>query len=163
MLQPLVDFFSQFPHWLGTFLMAMTPVGELRLSLPVAILGYKMPVWEAFVISVVGNAIPALIILLFAGRFHAYVEKKSGFFGKGWINALARAQKRFSGDYAKYGLFGLMIFIGTPLPGTGAYTGALAAFVFGIPFRQSWPYVLGGVIMSGIITTILTVGVDRIF
>ena len=76
---------------------------------------------------------------------------------------MIKVQKKFSGDYEKYGLWGLMIFIGVPIPGTGAWTGALAAFVFGIPFKHSWPFILGGIIISGIITTLLTVGVDKIF
>ena len=163
MTETFIQFFSQFPHWLATILMAMTPVGELRLSIPVSVLGYHMPVWQVFVLSVIGNFIPAVIILLFAGRFHRWVEKEAGKWGKNWADYLASVQKKFSGDYEKYGLWGLMIFIGVPLPGTGAWTGALAAFVFGIPFKHSWPFVLGGIIISGIITTIFTVRVDKIF
>ncbi len=162
-MDSLVQFFSQFPHWLATILMAMTPVGELRLSIPVSVLGYNMPVWQAFVLSIFGNAIPAMIILLFTGRFHNWVEKEAGKWGKNWADYLIKVQKKFSGDYEKYGLWGLMIFIGVPIPGTGAWTGALAAFVFGIPFKHSWPFILGGIIISGIITTLLTVGVDKIF
>lgn len=163
MIDQIVHYFSHFPHWLATFLMSMTPVGELRLSIPVSILVYHMPVWEAFVLSVIGNMIPVTLILLFAGKFHAWVEKEAGKWGKNWADYLANIQKKFAGDYAKYGLIGLLFFIGLPLPGTGAYTGAIAAFVFGIPIRQSFPYVLAGVILSAIITTIVTVGADHIF
>ncbi len=159
----VVDFFSQFPPELATLLMAMIPVGELRLSLPVAVLGYHLPVWEAYFWSVFGNFIPVFFILLLAGYFHRWIEKKSGFFARGWIKALARAQKKFEGDYTKWGLIGLMIFIGIPLPGTGAYTGALAAFVFGIPLKKSWPYVLGGIMISGVLTLLITIGADKIF
>ncbi len=162
-MDQLIHFFSQFPHWLATILMAMTPVGELRLAIPVSVLGYNMPVWQAFVLSIFGNSIPAMIILLFAGKFHSWVDKEAGKWGKNWADYLASVQKKFTGDYEKYGLWGLMIFIGVPIPGTGAWTGAVAAFVFGIPFKHSWPYVLGGIIISGIITTVLTVGVDKIF
>ncbi|MBI2444040.1 MAG: small multi-drug export protein [Candidatus Magasanikbacteria bacterium] len=164
MTSAIVNFFSQFPPELATLLMAMMPVGELRLALPVAVLGFKLPLWEAFFWAVLGNLIPPLIILLFADRFHRYVETKSGWLlGKHWARALARAQAKFSGDYQKYGLIGLMIFIGIPLPLTGAWTGALAAFVFGIPFRKAWPYVLAGVLISGLITLLVTVGADKIF
>lgn len=162
-MDSLIHFFSQFPHWLATILMAMTPVGELRLSIPVSVLGYNMPVWQAFVLSIFGNSIPATIILLFAGRFHHWVDKEAGKWGKNWADYLASVQKKFSGDYEKYGLWGLMIFIGIPIPGTGAWTGATAAFVFGIPFKHAWPFVFGGIVISAIITTLLTVGVDRIF
>lgn len=163
MLHQIIQFFSQFPPELATLLMAMTPVGELRLALPVGVLAYHLPGWEALFWSVLGNMIPVTIILFFADRFHKWVENRSGFLARGWVKTLARAQKKFEGDFAKYGLIGLMIFIGIPLPGTGAYTGALAAFVFGIPIRRSWPYVLGGVIISGVITLLITVGADKIF
>jgi len=164
MLQSVVQFFSQFPPWLATFFMAMTPVGELRLAMPVAILGYHLPIWEAMFWAVLGNIVPAFLILHFGQRFHNYVQKQAGlFWGKKWANLLSRAQKKFEGDFAKWGLLGLMIFIGVPIPGTGAWTGALAAFVLGIPFKKSWPYVLGGVIISAFLTLAVTVGVGKIF
>lgn len=163
MMESLAQFFYGFPHWLATILMAVTPVGELRLSIPVSVLVFNFPIWKAVLLSVIGNAIPPMVILLFAKRFHEFIDKKSGPFSRGWIKTLHRAQEKFSGDYQKYGLIGLMIFIGVPLPGTGAWTGALAAFVFGIPFRKSWPYVLGGIIISACLTLLVTVGADKIF
>lgn len=163
MAETIVQFFSIFPHWLATILMAMTPVGELRLALPVAVLAFHFPVWKAVLLSVIGNAIPPMIILLFAKRFHEYVDKKSGILSKGWLKVLHRAQKKFAGDYQKYGLVGLLLFVGIPLSFTGAWTGALGAFVFGIPFRKAWPFVLGGIIISSFLTLLITVGADKIF
>lgn len=163
MVQSIIHFFSQFPPELATVLMAMTPVGELRLALPVAILGFKMPVWQAFGWAVFGNMIPVTIILLFSARFHRYVESKAGwFFGKAWAKHLARAQESFA-KYEKYGLVGLMIFIGVPLPMTGAWTGALVAFLLGIPVKHSWPFVFAGVLISGLITLAISLGVIKIF
>ena len=159
----LVNFFSSFPPQLATLFLAMTPVGELRLSIPVALLVYHLSLFEAMFWSILGNMIPALIILYFSDLFHIWIQKQSGYFSKKWVNALARAQSKFSGNYAKYGLIGLMIFIGVPIPGTGAFTGALAAFVFGIPFKKSWPYVLGGVFIAACITSAVTLGLGKIF
>lgn len=163
MLDSITNFFSNFPPEIATLFMAMTPIGELRLAIPVAVLGYHLPVWEAMIWAIAGNAIPAMVILLFADKFHRWVEKKSGFFAGKWVKILARAQNKFAKDYQKWGLIGLMIFIGIPLPGTGAWTGALAAFVFGIPFKKSWPYVLGGIIIAAFLTLLVTVGVKVIF
>lgn len=163
MIDAITQFLSTFPPEIATILMAMTPVGELRLSLPVAVLVFHFPIWKAVLLSVIGNAIPAMIILLFAKRFHEYINKKSGLLSSGWLKALHRAQEKFAGDYEKFGLIGLMIFIGIPLPMTGAWTGALAAFVFGIPFRKAWPFVLGGIIISSFLTLLVTVGADKIF
>ena len=163
MLQPLINFFSSFPPEVATVLIAMTPVAELRLSLPLAILAFKMPIWQAIMFSIIGNAIPAFVISLFGERFHKWVSKKSGLFAAKWIKLLHRAHKKFSGDYEKYGLIGLMIFIGIPLPGTGAWTGSLGALVFGIPFRKSWPYILGGIIIACILTLLVTIWADQLF
>ncbi|MEK7213065.1 MAG: small multi-drug export protein [Patescibacteria group bacterium] len=163
MFQSIIQFFSQFPPEIATVLMAMTPVGELRLSLPVAVLGYHLPVWEAYLLAVFGNAIPAFIIAAFAGKFHAWVVHRAGRWGKDWADYLASVQKKFTGPYEKYGLWGLAIFIGVPLPMTGAWSGAVAAFIFGIPFKKSWPYILLGIAISGLLTLLLTVGADKIF
>jgi len=157
-----IHFFSNFPHWLATILIAMIPIGELRIALPVAVFHYHFPLWQAFILAVIGNVIPALIILWGAGRFHIWLEKHAGFWGKHWVNYLASVQRKFA-KYQKYELWGLLIFIGSSLPGTGAYSGALAAFILGIQFKKSWPYVVVGVIISGILTALVTVGADKIF
>ncbi len=159
----VINFFASFPPQVATFLMAMTPFGELRLSLPVALLAYHMPLEQAFIISVLGNMIPPTVILIFAAQFHKWIEKKSGYFSKKWINYLAKVQDKFSGKYKKYGLVALVLFVGIPLPMTGAYSGAVAAFIFGLPPKTAWPYIFIGVVISGTITTIVSLGLGRIF
>ncbi|MDD4477186.1 MAG: small multi-drug export protein [Patescibacteria group bacterium] len=160
----LLQLFIGWPPELATFFLAMIPIGELRLAIPVSIAAYHLAPWEAFVWSVAGNMVPVAFILFFAERFNKWVEKNSGFlFGKAWVRYLRRAQEKFAKDYEKYGLIGLAIFVGIPLPLTGAFTGALAAFVFGIPMRKAMPYIFAGVIMAGLITLFLTVGAVKVF
>lgn len=158
-----INFFSSFPPEVATFLMSMTPFGELRLSLPVALLGYHMPIERAFAISVIGNMIPPTIILIFAARFHKWIAKKSGYFSKKWIKYLAKVQGKFKGKYQRFGLAALIIFVGIPLPMTGAWSGSIAAFIFGLPPSKSWPYIFVGVIISGVITTSLALGLGKVF
>lgn len=148
---------------MATVILAAMPVGELRLALPVAIFGFKMPALPALFWSVFGNMIPSTLILLYADKFHAFLQKRSHLkIAQHWVKQLSRAQDKFK-EYEKYGLIGLMLFIGVPLPMTGAWTGSLAAFILGIQFRHSWPYVFGGVVISGLITLAFTVGLGRIF
>ncbi len=163
MLHNFIHFFSSFPPEVATFLMAMMPIGELRLAIPVGVLAYHMHPLKAFLLAIIGNAIPPLFILLLAGKFHNWISNKSGYFSAKWINVLNKAQEKFAHDYKKYGLIGLMIFVGIPFPWTGAYTGALAAFVFGIPLKSAWPYFLAGIFISGTITLLITTGVNGIF
>ena len=164
MLEVVASFFSSFPHWLGTFLMAMTPVGELRLALPVAILFYKMPVWSALFWSITGNMIPVTIILLFVERFHRWVEKKSGFLSSSWLKYLEQAQQKFdSKKYEKYGLVALALFVGVPLPMTGAWTGAVIAFLLALPFKKAWVAIFVRAILSAVITLLVSLGANGIF
>ena len=144
-------------------MMGATPIGEIRLALPVAVLAYKLPIWEAFFWAVLGNMLPVMVILAFAKHFHAWIHKRAGWFASAWVKYLDRAQHKFAGDYQKYGLIGLAIFVGIPLPMTGAWTGAIAAFVFALPFWKSWFSILIGVIISGFATLLITLGADKIF
>jgi len=163
MLHTFIHFFSSFSPEMATFLMSMTPIGELRLAIPVGILVYKLPVWKVFILAIIGNSIPPLIVLILAGKFHSWISKKSGYFAAKWIKTLNRAQEKFERDYKKYGLIGLMVFIGIPVPWTGAYTASLAAFVFGIRFKSAWPYFLAGISIAAVITTLVTIITGRIF
>lgn len=162
-MESILHFFSRFPPELATLLMGMTPFGELRLALPVAILVYKFQILEAMFWAILGNMIPVTIILAFAKHFHQWIHKRAGWFASKWVKILDRTQHKFSGDYQKYGLIGLAIFVGVPLPGTGAWTGAIAAFIFALPFWKSWFSILTGVIISGILTLLITLGADKIF
>ena len=159
----VIEFFSQFPPQLATFFLSMLPITELRGSLPLAILSFHLPLWQAYIFAVLGDLIPAAGILIFAKAFNNYITKKSGIFTRGWVKYLERAQKKLAGKYEKSGLIALMLFVAIPLPFTGAWTGAAAAFVFGIPFKKSFPTVALGVLIAGVIVSILTLGIGSLF
>jgi len=163
MTQVLVNFFAEFPPLFAVFLMAMTPIGELRLALPMGVAAYHLPIWQTMFVSIIGNMLPATLLLLFAPSFHRYVEKRSGFFGVAWAKYLARAQRKFEGDYVKWGLIGLTIFVAIPLPVTGAWTAAAAAFVFGLPFWRSFIAIFAGVLVASVIVLLATLGLIKIF
>lgn len=159
----IVQFFSTFPHWIATLLMATTPVGELRLAIPVAVLGYKMSVVWAFLWAVIGNIIPVILLTIIFAPINRWLEKQTGFFGRAWANYLARVRKKFDGTYEKYGLIGLVIFVGIPLPMTGAWSGAIAAFLFGLPPFKSIAAIIVGILISASITTAITLTAGHIF
>lgn len=163
MIDMIINFISGFPPQLATFFLSMLPVTELRGSLPLAYFQFNLPIAQAYFFSVLGNLTPAVFFLLLASPFHRWVSEKSGFLAKKWIKQLARAQKKFEGDYQKWGLIALAIFVAIPLPMTGAWTGSMAAFVFGIPFKKSFPMIALGVIISGFIVSLLTLGIKGLF
>lgn len=163
MFQHIVSVFSVFPPELATFLVAMTPVLEQRVALPMAIIVFNFPVWKALLLTLAGNLLPITALLYFADDFHTWVKKNSDtFFGKAWLKNLANAQEKFA-KYEKYGLFGLAIFIASPLPGSGIFTGSMIAFLMGVPFKKSLPYIWAAVIGSSFVTVAISVGIDKFF
>lgn len=150
-----VEWFSGIsPEW-ATFFISMIPITEIRASIPIALEVYDLPIWKTWIISVAGGMIPALIILSLVPYIHAWIMR-SVFLGKVLTRLLDRAEKRFSGKYAKYGAIALVIFVGIPLPLTGAWTGSFAAFVFNIPFKKSAPLIFAGVCLAATVITLIT-------
>ena len=137
-----------------TVLIGMIPVFELRAALPVAITVFNLPWYEAFYLSVIGNLLPVPFLLLFFDGVSRIIQKNAT--GKRFIDWLLRLGNKRSDIVRKYKLAGLVFFVAIPLPGTGAWTGSLVAYILGLKF---WPTLIAiciGVICAGIIVTILT-------
>ncbi|MFA6427792.1 MAG: small multi-drug export protein [Candidatus Magasanikbacteria bacterium] len=147
--------FSGVSHEWATFLLSMLPLTELRASLPIALTVYKLPVWEAFILTVLGNMVPVAVLLLIIPKLHTWLLHQP-LIGKLFKHRLEKAERVFSGKFSKYGAIALVIFVGIPLPMTGAWTGSLIAFIFNIPFRKSFPLIFAGVALAGIIVTLIT-------
>lgn len=156
--------FQNLPPEIATFLISMLPIAELRAAIPVAIVGFDLPVLAAYFWSVLGNLVPAVLLLLFLEPVAKFLMSKSRTFDKFFNWIFARTRKRFSVPAEKYGKFiALVLFVAIPLPITGAWTGSVAAFLFGIPFSRSFPAVVIGVLIAGVIVAVTTVGLTTIF
>lgn len=140
--------------WMIVMLISILPIVELRGAIPVAILLFKMPWHEAVMLSVIGNMIPIPLILLFMDGFFALVNRTRS--GKRFTDWLFARTRRKGKSIEKYEALGLAIFVGIPLPGTGAWTGAFAANIFGIRFWRSLLFIFFGVLMAAAIVTPLT-------
>jgi len=116
---------------------------------------------EAFVFATLGNMIPIVPLLLLLERGYQYFRRYT-WFARVFDKALARTRRKGK-VVEKYRALGLALFVGVPLPGTGAWTGALAAFVFGIPFRYALPAIAAGVVIAGVVVTLASLGVIGIF
>lgn len=140
---------------INTLLVAMTPVGELRVALPLAMVYYKMPFAVAFPLVVVGNMLPVVGIVYLLEPVSTFLSKHSRLMERFFEWLFNHTRKRHSHRFETGRDIALVTFVAIPLPVTGAWSGALAAFVFGIPPRRSIPLILLGVIGAGIIVTIL--------
>lgn len=149
-------FFETFSHELFlTFAMAMVPVVELRGAIPLG-LAAGLPPALACATAILGNLVPAPLIILLARRA-ADLLRETRFFGPkiDWLERRAHLKGRL---VRKYRLLGLVILVGIPLPGTGAWTGSLVAAVLNIRMRHALPAILLGLVIAAAITTAVTLG-----
>jgi uncharacterized membrane protein len=151
----LVEMLASVPHWLAVMVIGAIPVSELRGAIPVAIGIYHMEPLEAYFLSVLGNLIPVIPLLLFLEPVSDYLRRYRIFdIFFTWL--FSRTRRNHTENFEKYGLLALTLFVAVPLPVTGAWTGCAAAFVFGIKFRHSFPAIAAGVLIAGIIVTVVT-------
>lgn len=152
-------------HYLIIFLISMVPLIELRGAIPYAIgfieAGYPLKLWLCYIIAVLGNMLPVPIIFFFARKVLEWGADKP-VIGKFFTWCLEKGHKGGAKlqEKAGRGLFiALMLFVGIPLPGTGAWTGTLAASLLDMDFKSSVIAVMLGVILAGIIMGLLSAGV----
>lgn len=146
-------------HELQTFIIAATPVIELRGAIPIALFNYELSVASAFIFSVLGNIFPVIFILLFFEKVSNFLSQRSTFFKKIFEWLFARTRRKHQGNYERFKDLFLVIFVAIPLPTTGAWTGSLCAFLFGIPFKRAFPLISLGVIIAGVIVTLISLGI----
>lgn len=139
---------------LQVVLITMIPTLELRASLPYAMLVLEMPWYSAFLLVVIINIILGPIVY-FALRFFLNIVIKIPLFNKLYERSLHKVQTKIKPKVDKYGEWGLALFIGIPLPGSGVYTGALAAFVLDIKPKKFMIATVIGVLIAAIIVLLV--------
>lgn len=144
-----------------TALMAMVPVVELRGAIPFGV-SLGLGVWPAFFAAVVGNLIPVPFIIIYIRRVFAFLRRRLPRFDS-LVDRLER-KAHLKGDVVtRYGFLGLCVLVAIPLPGTGAWTGALVAAFLDMRLRRAMPAIALGVVIAGVIVSLLTLGVVVIF
>jgi len=139
------------------FFTSASPLVELRGAIPLAILVYKFPLIKSFIIAILGNILPILPILYFLEGISNFLRKRFLFFEKFFSWLFQRTRKKFQDSYLKWGKVALVIFVAIPLPFTGAWTGSLAAFLFGFKKKEAFWLITLGVLIAAIIVSFLTV------
>ena len=143
---------TSFKHYLIVFLVSMVPLIELRGAIPYGVM-FGLPLWQTFLIAIVGNMLPVPIIFFFARRVLEWGADKP-LIGKIFTFFLEKGHKGGAKLQAKAGrglYWALLLFVGIPLPGTGAWTGTLAASLLDMDFKKSVAACMGGVLLAGVI------------
>ncbi len=141
----------------ATFFLSMLPVTELRLGLPFGItLGLEY--WQALASAVLGNLLPAPLIILFIKQIFAWLRHILPKMDAGLTRLEERAHLKGE-KVEKYGMLGLCLLVAIPLPGTGVWTGSLVAALLKLPMKKALPAIVVGVLIAAAIMTGLTFGV----
>lgn len=142
-------------EFIFTLLVSMIPIVELRGGIPFGAVTLGLPYPVAFIAAVIGNILPVPFIIIYIRRIfqwlRAHFHKLDGI-----VDALEQKAHLKGKKVNRYKYVGLLLFVAIPLPGTGAWTGALAAAFLDMPLRKAMPSIILGVILAGCIMTGLT-------
>ena len=144
-----------------TFFISMVPVVELRLGLPYGI-ALGLPYGLALIAALLGNMLPVPFIIIYIKRIFAWLRRH---WAKlyGFISSLERRAEGKGEKVEKYGTWGLLILVAIPLPGTGAWTGALVAALLNLKVKKATPVIFVGVCIAAFIMSVLTYGAIKLF
>lgn len=149
LIQSIVQFFSsKIPNELTVFIVSLFPVLELRGGLIAARI-LNMDAIKAFLFCFVGNMLPIPFILLFIRKIFDWMRHWKHM-GKVIVRMEKKAEKH-RGTIEKYGVWGLLLLVAIPLPGTGGWTGALVAAIMDLRMRRALPVIALGVFIAGLI------------
>ncbi|MCI2106390.1 MAG: small multi-drug export protein [Intestinimonas sp.] len=152
---------SQLGKLIFTSLVSMLPVVELRGGIPFAA-GLGLGFWPAYLASVVGNLLPIPFIIVYIRRILQWLRAKSIRLNH-MVSMLEHRAHLKGRKVTKYRWLGLLILVAIPLPGTGAWTGALVAAFLDIRLRTAFPVITAGVLAAGAAVSALTFGVAALF
>jgi len=144
-----------FPNWLEVLAFAASPISELRGAIPWAILKCHFTWYYAFLVAVIGNLLPVPFILLFLDTASRLLSKVGPF--RRILNWLFERTRRRGKIITRYERIGLALFVAIPLPVTGAWTGSLAAVLFGLKFKHAFLSIFVGILIAGVVVTGATV------
>lgn len=152
---------TMFGKIVATFLVSMVPIIELRGAIPIGI-GYGLDYWIVVLVAIIGNIIPVPFIILFIRKIFELMRKWSKKLD-GIVTKLEKRAESKSDIVQKYAFWGLFVLVAIPLPGTGAWTGALVAAMLDMRLKRAFPAIALGVVTAAAIVTFVTYGADKLF
>lgn len=152
---------TQAGEFLLTMLVSMVPIIELRGGIPFGVAA-GLPVWMAYIAAVIGNLIPVPFILVFIRRIFKWIRQHMPRLNS-VVDKLEKKAHLKGATMMKYQYLGLAIFVAIPLPGTGAWTGSLAAAFLDMRLKKALPAAILGVLVAGFLISVLTYGIASLF
>ena len=144
------------------FFLSALPIGELRAGIPIG-LSFDLKPWLVYCLAVLGNLAPVLPILFFMEPVSRWLMEHSQFFDRVLGGLFEKTRVKHGERIERYGAIALIAFVAIPSPGTGAWTGSLVAWLFGIKHRYAIPAIVVGVLIAGVIVISISTGALTVF
>lgn len=139
-----------------TLIFSMLPIVELRGGIPLGV-GMGLPLPLAVTAAVIGNMLPVPFIILFIRRIYLWLQRRIPPL-RGLLERLERRVEAKKDLVLRYEFWGLLLLVAVPLPGTGAWTGAMVAAVMDLRIKRAVPAIFGGVLLAAAVVTAITMG-----
>lgn len=146
---------------LKVFIISMIPVLELRAAIPLGLTTFDLPVWQTVIAAIMGNLAPIPFLILFGEKVLDYFAKFEKI-GKPFRFIIEHGEKKAKKVVGAL-FIGILLFVAIPLPGTGAWTGALIAITLRLKIKEAFPAIGLGVLCAAVIMTLVTLGLITIF
>lgn len=146
-------------EYISVLLLAAMPISELRGAIPVALFSFHFSPAQAYIYGVAGNLISVALLLSLMPKTLRYMRERIEFVRKASDWYFARLEARNISRFNKWGALALLLFVAVPLPLTGAWSGAILAFLFRIPFWRAFAMISGGVAIAGLLVLAGSLGI----
>jgi uncharacterized membrane protein len=158
----ITDWAQAIPAWLAVVLLTLVPALELRASIPYGLLATSLPAWQVILLAILANWLVAPLVYTVL-QLLLKLCLRWPWFAKRWERYSGHVLRKIHASVESWGSWGLAIFIGIPLPGTGVYTGAVGAYLLGMSMRRFLVVSLAGVLLAGAIVTIVVLSGSQAF
>lgn len=148
---------------LYVFLIAMSPVAEISVAIPLAILTFDFSPLQAYLIALAGNMIPPLFLIPLLGKLDAFLSVHSEFWKRFFDRILERTRDNHIKKFEVLKELALFVLLVIPTPLTGVWTVSLLSYIFGIPFKKAIPLIIFGQLIAGVVVVATTLGLITIF
>lgn len=148
--------------YFATFMLAAMPIGEMRVSIPVALGFYKLSISEALFVSIVADMIVATVLIYFFSHIDKLIKGRNEKVDSILEKIFERTRRNFFHKHRVWGDLALMLLVAIPIPLTGIWTGALAAWLLEVPKGRALLYITVGIVISAYIVTFITLGFIKI-
>ncbi|MFH1386676.1 MAG: small multi-drug export protein [bacterium] len=154
----IVELLRGLPHELAVIIISAIPIIEVRGAVPISLIYFKLPVVTTFFLNLIGSLLPVFPILWFLTYFTEWLRKKNRAFDRfiAWLFARTRARSKVIEEFE---LLGLILFIGIPLPGTGVWTGTIAAYLLGLRWLPTFFAAAIGTAIAIILVSAASLGI----